>query len=242
MDQIDRIARALQFIEENMTNDITVVDISNHVGCSQFWFNRVFTAIIGESPGKYIRKRRLNKAAEDLVNTNYRIIDIAMNYSFSSHESFTRSFWRHFLISPKVYRKSKIIALRKVPITELFLRRERRHTRGIMQTEIVQSRGIRIVELPECKMVSSNNYDLNEFDKWWSTVDKNRTDKFFPRDFMYYDTNRKQLVWLYAHPNIQEYNEKYEVVDFKGGLYAALISKMVMILMENVYTFRLPNG
>lgn len=53
----------------------------------------------------YIRKRRLTHAAQTLVSTERAVIDIAMQYGFSSQEAFTRAFKRMFQLPPKKYRK-----------------------------------------------------------------------------------------------------------------------------------------
>lgn len=91
---------------------------------------------------------------------------------------------------------------------------------------------IRLIELPKCKMVSSGcdvNCDFSEtgilgkFDKWWSAYDKNRKDKFFPRDFIWYDFKNEGLVWYYAiEEDISDC--EYEIMDFNGGLYAVATS------------------
>ena len=94
-----------------------------------------------------------------------------------------------------------------------------------MNTEPVANNGIRIIELPACKMASSRGHSLEEFDRWWSALDRVRADRFYPRDFMYYDAEAKELVWLYPYPTDAAEPVIYEAVDFKGGLYAAAISR-----------------
>jgi hypothetical protein len=93
-----------------------------------------------------------------------------------------------------------------------------------MNTEPVDNNGIRIIELPACRMASSKGHNLEEFDTWWSALDRKRTDRFYPRDFMYYDEGAKELVWLYPYP-VHETEVGYDAVDFQGGLYAAAISR-----------------
>lgn len=94
---------------------------------------------------------------------------------------------------------------------------------------------IRVIELPKCNMVSSGcSTDENpfaeggllmSFDKWWSAIDAQREDKFFPRDFMWYDSEKNGLVWYYAATPIPTDTEGFEVIDFPGGLYAAAVSR-----------------
>lgn len=70
---------------------------------------------------------------------------------------------------------------------------------------------IRIVELPKCKAVTSG-YALNEapfaesgkllrFMEWWIKYDKERTDRWFPRDFIMYGREEDALIWYYAIPD-----------------------------------------
>lgn len=225
MDHIDRVGAALDYIEEHLREDISLEEIARQAHSSLFWFHRVFALLVGDSLGEYLRKRRLNCAAVELVTTDQRIIDIAVKYGFSSHEAFTRAFSAHFGITPSQYRRSGLPALHRSPVTVRLLRSERKIQGGIMNTEPVDNNGIRIIELPACKMASSRGYSLEEFDRWWSALDRQRTDRFYPRDFMFYDAEAKELVWLYPYPDHAEEPLVYDAVDFKGGLYAAAISR-----------------
>ncbi len=95
--------------------------------------------------------------------------------------------------------------------------------------------GIRIVELPRCTMVSSGiSTDpdlfaeggvLMRFNRWWSAIDATRRDRFFPRDFMWYDRPTKGVVWWYAVEDVPPDTNGFDVVDFEGGLYAAAASR-----------------
>jgi hypothetical protein len=93
-----------------------------------------------------------------------------------------------------------------------------------METQAINNFGVRIVELPACRMATSKGHDLDEFGRWWSALDKTRVDKFFPRDFMYYDAKAGELVWLFALPEGASAGA-YDVIDFAGGLYAVATSK-----------------
>jgi DNA-binding transcriptional MerR regulator len=94
---------------------------------------------------------------------------------------------------------------------------------------------IRIIELPKCKMISSgisaetdlfaDNGLLMRFCEWWLNFDKQRKDRFFPRDFMWYDPETKGTAWWYAPEEVPSETGGYEVIDFEGGLYAAAVSK-----------------
>ncbi len=93
-----------------------------------------------------------------------------------------------------------------------------------MNSASLNRTGIRIVELPAARMASSLGHDLDEFDAWWSALDKARSDKFYPRDFMYFDKKMNDLVWLYALPATDIDTGGFQLVDFKGGLFAVAVS------------------
>jgi AraC family transcriptional regulator len=107
MDYIGRMNRAIEFIERNIKEDISLDMIANEVSLSPYHFHRVFSALAGEPIGAYVRRRRLTLASRDLIETDIRIIDIAVDYLFESQESFSRSFKKMFGVTPGKFRQSR---------------------------------------------------------------------------------------------------------------------------------------
>lgn len=107
MENTKLINRAIDYIEDNLTEAISLEGVSAVAGYSLFHFSRLFLELIGETPGDYIRKRRLSEAARELVNSRKSILDIALDYQFQSQEAFSRSFKRFFRASPGTYRKRR---------------------------------------------------------------------------------------------------------------------------------------
>lgn len=101
------IKKSIEYIEHNLNNEIGLKDIADKVFLSKYHFHRVFHAVVGESVAEYIRKRRLLKSANELLNTNDKIVDIAFKYQFNSQETFTRAFKKLYGVSPREFRKSK---------------------------------------------------------------------------------------------------------------------------------------
>ncbi len=99
-DLTDDIQNALNYIEMNLTEDLSVQEIAKKAFLSPFYFQRIFGALCGISVGEYIRSRRLTLAGEELTNTDARIIDIAAKYGYDSPDSFNRAFQRFHGISP----------------------------------------------------------------------------------------------------------------------------------------------
>lgn len=101
------IMNAIDYINRNIENDMTIEDISRAAGFSSSHFYKLFTALTGFTVKEYIRNKRLSAAAKKLVKTDNRIIDIAMDANFQSHEVFTRAFTSLYGTSPLKYRKSR---------------------------------------------------------------------------------------------------------------------------------------
>lgn len=98
------IQTALNYIEVNLCEELTLDEISKVVGFSKFYFHRSFQRELGISLYDYIRRRRLSSAASALLNTNTPVLDIALTYNFESQEAFTRAFKSAYQLPPGRYR------------------------------------------------------------------------------------------------------------------------------------------
>ena len=96
---------AVEFIENNVRNKITVTDVANASYLSLSHLQSMFHRILHISIGDYIAKRKLCIAAYDLINTEKNITDVAFDFGYSNAESFTRAFKKQFLYTPSIYRK-----------------------------------------------------------------------------------------------------------------------------------------
>lgn len=112
MGNLYRIIKAIDFIENNLKSKIKVDDVASVACFSNFYFHKLFRLFVGDSPGQYIRKRRLYEAAIELKDTECKIIDVALEYHYESPEAFSRAFTKHFNINPKDIKKSKIEVIR----------------------------------------------------------------------------------------------------------------------------------
>ena len=144
MTNFDIIIQALDWIEERLKEEITVSDISERIGYSLFHFIRLFNGVTGWNPKEYIQNRRLTEASYELAHTDRRIIDIAFDYRFGDHETFTRSFKRVFGMSPSDYRKNlssyQLPLLNRICAEELRMRSRKQQT----EPEIVELGVIRL--------------------------------------------------------------------------------------------------
>ncbi|EKT62382.1 helix-turn-helix domain-containing protein [Providencia burhodogranariea] len=85
---------------------IKIDTIADKSGYSKWHLQRVFKELKGCTLGEYVRKRRLLEAAKSLRDGNLPILDIALQYGFSSQATFTRIFKKHFDITPAKFRQN----------------------------------------------------------------------------------------------------------------------------------------
>ena len=100
MNWIQSLSRAIHYIENHLTDDINIDDVSYQAYTSSSHFQLIFHVVIGMTVGEYIRYRRLSLAALDLLQTNSRIIDVAMRYRYDTQESFSKAFTRFHGMPP----------------------------------------------------------------------------------------------------------------------------------------------
>ena len=105
MDWIKTIDGAIGFIEENITEALTVSMIAAKMNISAFYFQKGFSMLCGYTVGEYIRLRRLSLAGSDLLTTDEKVIDLAMKYGYDSADSFTKAFVRFHGCTPTDVRK-----------------------------------------------------------------------------------------------------------------------------------------
>ena len=105
MNWIQSLTKAIQFIESNLTHEITVNDVAEYVYASNAHYQRVFSLATGITIGDYIRNRRLSLAGQDLLLSKNKILDVSMKYQYDSQESFTKAFTRFHGITPRSARK-----------------------------------------------------------------------------------------------------------------------------------------
>ena len=106
MDWVNRMNQTIDYVENNLNQEIDYEEISRIMGCPLSVFQRSFTQITGISLSEYVRNRKLTCAAYDLQNTDYKIIDIAMKYGYESSDAFSVAFKRMHGVMPAVARKS----------------------------------------------------------------------------------------------------------------------------------------
>lgn len=105
MDWICGIQRAIDYVEAHLTDDIDYETAARAAASSVFHFQRMFSMLVGYTLGDYIRMRRLSLAADELHQTDKKVIDIALRCGYDTPESFSRAFTRFHGITPTEARR-----------------------------------------------------------------------------------------------------------------------------------------
>ena len=102
------------YIGRHILEPISLHSLAQAAGYSPWHSARIFKELTGKAPFEYIRAIRLSRAAEKLRKEDIRVIDVALDFVFESHEGFTRAFSKQFGMSPHFYTKT-------APIIKMFL-------------------------------------------------------------------------------------------------------------------------
>lgn len=86
------IQKAIRYIGDNYSHDISLEDISNYMNISTFYFSRIFSKSTGLTFKNYLNSYRIEKAQKLIVSTSQQIVDIAYECGFSSVRTFNRVF------------------------------------------------------------------------------------------------------------------------------------------------------
>lgn len=103
-----RINKTLDYIQKHLHDDISLDVLAKVSFFSPYHFHRIFSGMVGETLGEYIRRLRLERAAIDISQTSRKITDIAFDAGYETVESFGRAFSSKFKVTPNAYRKQRI--------------------------------------------------------------------------------------------------------------------------------------
>ena len=104
----EQIQQTIEYIEEHLDEEIDIDRLAKLAALSPFYYQRLFSRLVKKPVAEYVKLRRMAKATEALIQKDKRILDVALELGFSSHEYFSRTFKEAFGMTPEVYRKNPI--------------------------------------------------------------------------------------------------------------------------------------
>ncbi|QFT89780.1 Regulatory protein SoxS [Bacillus sp. THAF10] len=168
MAMVESIQRAIAFIENNILEDLSIGKIAQEANFSSFHFQRAFALLTDVSVGEYIRRRRLSLAAQDLLSTDDKIIDIAFKYGYDTPEAFTKAFRRQHGTSPSDVRRfeGKLQTYNRLVIQVTLKGAEP------MKYSVVNKDAFRVVGVKRTYSLG-NGENMAEIPKLWQEVNEN---------------------------------------------------------------------
>lgn len=164
MDWIKTVETAIEYIEENITEDLTVGKIAAKVHTSPFYFQKGFSMLCGYTVGEYIRLRRLSLAGSELLSSDIKILDLAVKYGYDSPDSFTKAFTRFHGNTPTSIRKNNA-SLKSFAPLHIKLSLE---GGTVMEYRIEKKRSFKVMGISKMFSYESANEDIP---KYWDELE-----------------------------------------------------------------------
>lgn len=145
------VTRMQDYIEAHLDKDITLHQLAQQAGYSPWHCAKLFKEYTRSSPFEYIRKLRLSQAALVLRDEQRKVVDVALDFVFDSHEGFTRAFQKQFGIRPKAYQKKTppIQLFHPYPVESYYIMEESRQEKLPM----MQNFHVRLMDYPARKLI-----------------------------------------------------------------------------------------
>lgn len=171
MDKIEKmmaVEKMQNYIDEHIDEVITLKQLARAANYSIYHCDRIFKELVGYTPFDYIRKLRLSKAALVLRDNKTKIIDVAFNFVFDSHEGFTKAFSKQFGISPKKY-------VQETPPIKLFIPTNPylyylSQNKGVKKMKQTKTVFVQVVERPARKVLLKRGIKAKDYFEYCEEV------------------------------------------------------------------------
>ncbi|WP_160691976.1 helix-turn-helix domain-containing protein [Clostridium sp. C2-6-12] len=104
MNNTEVIRFLIDYIEEHLTEEISLDNLAATTWYSQYHLHRMFTGVVGLALHQYIKPRQLTEAAKSLIFTEKQIIQIALDAGYESQQAFSLAFKSMYKQSPQKFR------------------------------------------------------------------------------------------------------------------------------------------
>ena len=144
MSQLKNLNQAMGYIEDHLDGTLDTDELARIAACSKYQLQRMFPYLAGITLSEYIRSRTMTRAAQDLIATDEKVIDIALRYGYESPTAFARAFKRIHGIAPNDARRlGSKVALHPRLVFTLSVKGEKP-----MDYQIIEQPAFRVVGIP----------------------------------------------------------------------------------------------
>ncbi|HPF86749.1 MAG TPA: AraC family transcriptional regulator [Candidatus Limiplasma sp.] len=154
------VTRMRDYIAAHLQDVITASDVAKAAGYSQYHAARIFKDAAGMAPFEYIRQARLTASAHALRSGKPRVLDVALDFVFASHEGFTRAFTNGFGISPGRYAGCPAPEGWLIPFRYLDRSKQKQEGSIMNHTAVIFTQ---IIERPARKLILKRSQKAHEY-------------------------------------------------------------------------------
>ncbi|MEU7478689.1 AraC family transcriptional regulator [Lentzea sp. NPDC042327] len=104
---LERLNQAMAHIEDSLDREVDVKQLARIAGSSEYHFRRMFSALAGIPLSEYIRRRRLTRAASEVLSGQMSLLDVAVRWGYGSNEAFARAFRAMHGVGPQEARSTR---------------------------------------------------------------------------------------------------------------------------------------
>lgn len=170
-EKINAVQQMQDYIESHINDFISLRMLADVANYSPWHAARVFKELIGKTPFEYIRELRLSRAAIKLRDTDRKVIDVALDFVFDSHEGFTRAFSKQFGLTPKEYSK-------RTPPIKLFMPNRIRDyyltlqkgDRSMEKNKNTNTVFVQVIERPARKLILKRGFKATHYFEYCEEV------------------------------------------------------------------------
>ena len=165
MNMLERMNTTIEYIEEHLLEQLHMPTIAKVAGTSESEIQKTFYALTGISIVEYVRRRRLSLAGLELQKREKSVLEIALEYGYTSPDSFTRAFRLMHGITPSAVKKGGCLLKSYGKITFVLT------IKGVnaMQYKILKKEEMHIIGFKKW-FSTENDGQLQEIPKMWDSV------------------------------------------------------------------------
>lgn len=105
MEQEGIVLNIIDYLDNNLTEEITIDSIVGKFHFNRFYLMKMFKKVTGLTIFEYVNQKKITDSLDDIVNTDDRILKIALKHGFNSQEYYSETFTKVLGISPSEFRK-----------------------------------------------------------------------------------------------------------------------------------------
>lgn len=169
-EKINAVQKMQDYIANNLNKNITLYELAQCSNYSPWHSAKLFKEYIGKGPFEYIRLMRLTKSALELRDNDKRVVDVALDFVFDSHEGFTRAFKKEFGITPQKYKKDKppIYLYNPYPIKEQYMLNKKIEKNN--NDKVSENYFVQVMEFPKRKFILKRGINAKDYFEYANEV------------------------------------------------------------------------